>query len=66
MKEDMGQKVDRLEEELRNGPKMGGLVEQLLHSVVVPQIRQAAKTDADKVKDGVRHIVKTLTDIFEL
>ena len=59
-------KLDRLEQELKNGPKIGGMADQMLHAVIIPQLRASAKSDAGKFKEAVKHIVQTLTEIFEL
>lgn len=60
------EQIKRMEHEIDSAKGDVGHMGDFLKAVILPQVKLAAKDDPEKVRNALRQLVKTITDIFEL
>lgn len=63
---DFHQQVDRLEKEIGKISLNNTMLDSLLKTVVMPQLRSVGKADQQVIKKAVRDIIRVLQEIFEV
>ncbi|PSR33023.1 MAG: hypothetical protein C7B46_11515 [Sulfobacillus benefaciens] len=63
---DIQEQIKRMESEIDHAKGDIGQMGTFLKAVILPQVKLAARTDPEKVKEAIRHLRDMLTEIFEL
>jgi len=58
--------IDRLEKEMAKISTKNEMLDSLLHTVVIPQLRSLGKAEQSLVKKAVGEIITLLREIFEV